>query len=170
MGVLAPPFSPPLNLNEGFFLILPLCWWGVSGSGKNEDFLERAFKSLSLSLSLALSQFFAMPLPHPKWGQASSKDLLLSKTPKSSAPPPALSTPPSTTFSSSFLLLPFPFLLNRCLSLTSPSCQINGKIDTVGINQSVHLSINNSNIICLSLLFIAWKILTIVVVANLVEK
>lgn len=34
----------PLVLNEGPFLVLLRCWWGVSGSGKNEDFLGRAFK------------------------------------------------------------------------------------------------------------------------------
>lgn len=113
MGAHSLSLSPPLILNEGFFLVFLCCWWGVSGSRKNGDFLGRAFKcrGWGVAPSLSLLQLFSVSLAHLKWGQAPSQDPLLSKTPKSSSPPPALSSPPPTTFSSP-------------PSFTSPACHI----------------------------------------------
>lgn len=84
MGVLSLA-PPPLILNEGFFHVFLCCWWGVSGSRKNEDFLGRAFKCRakeSLSLSLSPSQFFLLSLAHPKWAQASQPGPAAFKDPK----------------------------------------------------------------------------------------
>lgn len=82
------------------FSLFLCCWWGVSGSGKNEDFLWRAFKVSSRSLP---------PFTVPLWVSHSSS------IGSSSQPGPAAFKDPKEQLSS---ICPFPrqpFLLPSLL-------------------------------------------------------
>lgn len=113
--------SPPLILNEGSFLVFLCCWWGVAGSGKNEDFLERAFKCRaeeSLPLSLSLPRSLSRRLSLILNGVMLPARTCCFQRPQRATllhlPFPPLPQQP-------FLLLSLPFLFHL-LSLTSPSC------------------------------------------------